>query len=83
MVKLPVESFAVRRSVCAIPWDDHVSHLELVAPPFCQSMPFNRVTKLLVGGRALAFQGLTFISLDCATLFIGAEDPNQNVAVVK
>ena len=52
---------------------DHVSHLGGVIPSVWQATPCERAGKATEGGRDLAFQGLTSVALDGATLLIKAE----------
>ena len=49
LAEIPVEAFAVRRTVRAVPQDDHVSHMEGVTQLTLQSMPCKREEKLLAG----------------------------------
>ena len=66
LVDLTAEAFAMRHSVRAVTWADHISHLEGVATHVWQSIPCERVRKLSAGGRDLAFRGLTFVPPYCA-----------------
>ena len=64
----------MRRSVRAVPQDNHVSNLGVITPPDWQSMTFEREGKLLEGGRNLAFMGLNFVPPECAAWILGAEE---------
>ena len=71
MVELPVDTFGVRRSVRTVPRMDHVIHLGGGVIPFTwQATSFERAGKATVGGRDLACQGIAFVALDSAALFL-------------
>ena len=64
VVDIPMETFAVWHSVRAIPWDNRMSHLEVVTPNFWHPILCDRYGELLVEVRGLSCQGLTFMTLD-------------------
>ena len=78
-VELPVDVFRVQRSVLAVPRADHVSRLEGVTPYVWQARPCKRVTNSEEGGRNLACQGLTFMSLDSVARLL---ETSANIAEV-
>ena len=77
VVEIPMETFAVRRSVRAIPWADHVSHLEGVTPPVWQSMSCDLAGKLQEEGRGLSCQWMTYVSPDGASRLM--DHPGINI----
>ena len=73
MVELPVDAFGLRHSVCAIPREDHVSHLEGVTPSMWQAIPCKTVGEMAEEERKLAYRGLIFVAPDgAARLFDNA-----------
>ena len=74
MVELTEEAFVVRHSVCAVTWDDLVSHLGGVAPPDWHSIICNRAGNLLYGGWYLACRGFILFPLDCTAWILGDKE---------
>ena len=77
VLDLPMDDFAVRRSVYAVLRADHVSHLEGVTPYVWKSMPCNRSVKLSYGKRDLSCRGMTFVPPDGDSVFL---DSTPNIA---
>ena len=73
-MELMAKSFAVRRSVCAIPQAYHVYHLGGVSLTDFQSMPCNRVGNISMGVSNLVLKGLNFVPLDCAAWIPGRSE---------
>ena len=71
MVELPMDDFGVWRSVCAVPREDHISHLEGVTPSVWQVTPCEKLAKAAEGGSNLACQWLTFVAPDGAAHILG------------
>ena len=74
VVEIPHESFAARLSICAVPQVDHITHLGRISPPNWHTMPCKGEGKT-AGAECLylAFLGLTFVSLYCASWLLEME----------
>ena len=75
MVDIPHDSFAARRSICAVQQVDHINHLEGISLNNWQKMPCERAGKTDgVEYIDLAYRGLNFAPPDCASWLLDREE---------
>ena len=74
MLDTPPGFCAARRSVCAVPCVDHITHLVGTSLLDWQTKPYERATKAAGSDYIdLAFRELAFFSSDCAAWILGRE----------